>query len=66
MCDLPGRIFPGHFPKKAVMPGVLILEALAQVGAVAILSVPENQGRSHFSEACRTADLKEWYFRETN
>ena len=32
--------FRGHFPQKAVMPGVLILEALAQTGAVAILSVP--------------------------
>ena len=39
------EFFRGHFPKKAVMPGVLILEALAQVGAVAILSVPENQGK---------------------
>ena len=34
--------FRGHFPQKAVMPGVLILEALAQTGAVAILSLPEN------------------------
>lgn len=38
--------FCGHFPQKHVMPGVLILEALAQVGAVAILSLPENRGRS--------------------
>ena len=37
--------FCGHFPQKHVMPGVLILEALAQVGAVAILSLPENQGK---------------------
>ena len=37
--------FRGHFPQKAVMPGVWILEALAQAGAVAILSVPENQGK---------------------
>ncbi|PKQ20906.1 MAG: 3-hydroxyacyl-[acyl-carrier-protein] dehydratase FabZ [Actinobacteria bacterium HGW-Actinobacteria-6] len=36
---------PGHFPDYAVMPGVLIVEALAQVGAVALLSVPGNQGR---------------------
>ena len=34
--------FQGHFPEKAVMPGVLILEALAQTGAVAILSLPET------------------------
>ena len=37
--------FCGHFPQEHVMPGVLILEALAQVGAVAILSLPENQGK---------------------
>lgn len=35
----------GHFPGHAVMPGVLIIEACAQVGAVALLSLPENQGR---------------------
>ena len=38
--------FRGHFPQKAVMPGVLILEALAQTGAVAILSQPENKGKT--------------------
>ena len=37
--------FTGHFPQYRVMPGVLIIEALAQVGAVAILSLPENQGK---------------------
>ncbi len=39
---------PGHFPEYAVMPGVLIVEACAQVGAVALLSLPENQGRIAF------------------
>jgi 3-hydroxyacyl-[acyl-carrier-protein] dehydratase len=39
---------PGHFPDYAVMPGVLIVEACAQVGAVALLALPENQGRIAF------------------
>lgn len=37
--------FLGHFPEKAVMPGVLILEALAQTGACAILSLDSNKGK---------------------
>ncbi len=40
--------FQGHFPQYAVMPGVLIVEALAQVGAVALLSMEENKGRLAF------------------
>jgi len=39
---------PGHFPQYAVMPGVLIVEALAQVGAVALLSMEEYQGKLAF------------------
>ena len=37
--------FAGHFPKEPIMPGVLIIEALAQVGAVICLSMPENKGK---------------------
>ena len=38
--------FGGHFPSNPIMPGVLIVEALAQTGAVAILSLEENKGKN--------------------
>lgn len=40
--------FAGHFPGNPVMPGVLIMEALAQVGAVAMLSLPEMKGKTAY------------------
>ncbi|MCR6515468.1 3-hydroxyacyl-ACP dehydratase FabZ [Clostridium sp. LY3-2] len=42
------NFFQGHFPEEPVMPGVLILEAIAQVGAVAILSKEEFKGKIPF------------------
>ncbi|NMA85449.1 MAG: 3-hydroxyacyl-ACP dehydratase FabZ [Epulopiscium sp.] len=40
--------FQGHFPQEPVMPGVLIMEALAQVGAVVLLSVEDFQGKTAY------------------
>ena len=40
--------FQGHFPQEPVMPGVLTIEALAQTGAVAILSLEENKGKTAY------------------
>ena len=50
--------FVGHFPQYRVMPGVLIIEALAQVGAVAILSLPENKGKLAFFGGIKNARFK--------
>ena len=37
--------FQGHFPGIPIMPGVLMIEAMAQLGAVVVLGMPENQGK---------------------
>ena len=50
--------FLGHFPQEPVMPGVLIIEALAQTGAVAILSKEENKGKIAYFGGINSAKFK--------
>ncbi|MBD5097933.1 MAG: 3-hydroxyacyl-ACP dehydratase FabZ [Lachnospiraceae bacterium] len=50
--------FLGHFPQQHVMPGVLVVEALAQVGAIAILTEEENKGKIVFFGGIKNARFK--------
>jgi len=50
--------FAGHFPEEPVMPGVLIVEALAQTGAVAILGKDENHGKTAYFASINSAKFK--------
>ena len=52
------QFFCGQFPQKHVMPGVLIIEALAQVGAVALLTEEENKGKIAFFGGIKNARFK--------
>ncbi len=50
--------FQGHFPGKPVMPGVIILESLAQVGAVILLSHPDYKGRIVYFTGIKNAKFR--------
>ena len=50
--------FMGHFPQKHVMPGVLIIEALAQTGAVALLAEEKNRGKIAYFGGIKQARFK--------
>ncbi len=52
------NFFCGHFPQEHVMPGVLIIEALAQVGAIAILSEEANRGKIAFFGGIKNARFR--------
>ncbi len=50
--------FAGHFPEEPVMPGVLIVEALAQTGAVAFLGKDENRGKTAYFASINSTKFK--------
>ncbi|MEG1584760.1 MAG: 3-hydroxyacyl-ACP dehydratase FabZ [Anaerovorax sp.] len=54
--------FKGHFPQEPVMPGVLIVEALAQTGAVAILSMEQYKGKTAYFGSIKEAKFRQKVF----
>lgn len=52
------EFFNGHFPGKHIMPGVLIVESLAQVGAIALLSKEENRGKLVYFAGIKSVKFK--------
>ena len=52
------EVFNGHFPKNPVLPGALIVESLAQTGAVALLSQEEFQGKTAYFGGIRSAEFR--------
>ena len=58
LCQYNEPYFAGHFPQEPVMPGVLMIEALAQVGAVVMLSCPEYKGKTAYFGGINQAKFK--------
>ena len=56
--------FRGHFPQEPVMPGVLMVEALAQVGAVAILSLEDMKGKTAYFGGINKCKFRRRWLRE--
>ncbi len=56
--SLSDPVFQGHFPNYHIYPGVLQLEAMAQVGAVALLEMPENKGKIALFAGVKDAKFK--------
>jgi len=50
--------FKGHFPQKPVMPGVIVIESLAQVGAVILLSHPDHKGKLVYFTGIKNAKFR--------
>ncbi len=52
------EVFNGHFPQNPVLPGALIVESLAQTGAVALLSEPEFKGKTAYFGGIKSAEFR--------
>lgn len=52
------EVFNGHFPHNPVLPGALIVESLAQTGAVALLSAPQFKGKTAYFGGIRSAEFR--------
>jgi 3-hydroxyacyl-[acyl-carrier-protein] dehydratase len=52
------EFFQGHFPAKPIMPGVLIVEAMAQVGGVMILTMEEHKGKAAYLATVESAKFR--------
>lgn len=52
------EVFQGHFPNNPVLPGALIVESMAQTGAVALLSEPEFEGKTAYFGGIKTAEFR--------